>query len=79
MIARARRRNRQDGWLGTRVRESRNGNRILSTEVYKVYRQDKRVRESQMTCVCVRVTTSSEIVHRGHRDDRGAREGSKSK
>ena len=41
------RRSRQNGWLGTRVRES------------------------QMTCVCVRVTTSSEVVHRRHRDDRG--------
>ena len=29
------------------------------------------VRESQMTCVRVRVTTSSEVVHRRHRDDRG--------
>ena len=44
------RRSRQNGWLGTRVRES------------------------QMTFVCVRVATSSEVVHRGHRDDRGARE-----
>ena len=41
------RRSRQNGWLGTRVRES------------------------QMTCVRVRVTTSSEVVHRRHRDDRG--------
>ena len=41
-----RRRSRQNGWLGTRVRES------------------------QMTCVCVRVTTSSEVVHRKHRDEK---------
>ena len=40
------RRSRQDGWLGTRVRES------------------------QMTCVRVRVTTSSEVVHRRHRDEK---------
>ena len=42
------RRSRQNGWLGTRVREH------------------------QMTCVCVRVTTSTEVVHRNHRDRRGA-------
>ena len=29
-----------------------------------------RVRESQMTCACVRVTTSSEVVHRKHRDEK---------
>ena len=40
------RRSRQNGWLGTRVRES------------------------QMTCVRVRVTTSSEVVHRRHRDEK---------
>ena len=37
-----------------------------------------RVRESQMTCVCVRVTTSSEVVHRRHRDEK-ERKGSKEK
>ena len=47
LIAKRARRSRQNGWLGTRVRES------------------------QMTCVRVRVTTSSEVVHRRHRDDRG--------
>ena len=26
--------------------------------------------ESQMTCACVRVTTSSEVVHRKHRDEK---------
>ena len=40
------RRSRQNGWLGTCVRES------------------------QMTCVRVRVTTSSEVVHRRHRDEK---------
>ena len=30
-----------------------------------------RVRESQMTCVCVGVTTSPEVGIRRHRDDRG--------
>ena len=42
------RRSRQNGWLGTRVRES------------------------QMTCACVRLTTSTEVVHRNHRDRRAA-------
>ena len=42
------RRSRQNGWLGTRVRES------------------------QMTCACVRLTTSTEVVHRNHKDRRGA-------
>ena len=42
------RRSRQNGWLGTRVRES------------------------QMTCACVRLTTSTEVVHRKHRDRKGS-------
>ena len=41
------RRSRQNGWLGTRVREP------------------------QMTCACVRVTTS-EVVHRKHKDRKGS-------